>query len=57
MLPPLFFRWHFVTALTASISVNTWVDDPATDARERVHEALVRVLVCQVLNSALIQPE
>ncbi len=45
-----------MTALTPSISVNTWVDVPASDARERVHEALVRVLVCQVLSIACLRP-
>ena len=40
--------WHFARACSTSISVNTWVDTPTEDAQERVREALVRLLVCQL---------
>ena len=38
--------WHQVeTTSASSVSVNLWVDHPL-DAHERVHEAIVRTLVC-----------
>ena len=46
--------WHHVDALTHSVSVNTWIPHPR-DHRERVSEALVRVLV-SALHGALSDP-
>jgi hypothetical protein len=39
--------WHFVRSETDSVSVNLWLPHPL-DGRERVKEALARLLVCSL---------
>jgi len=48
--------WHFVESLEDSISVNQWFELPLEDDKERVNEAIARLIICG-LTTLTHQPE